>query len=84
MIHGEKKLNFQELWRIGWGHSPAYTVFSQPASALTTILRDHAILIDDLLNEAYVVTAPVIQLIDISPSTGEWVAVDFLSICEKS
>ena len=31
--------------------------FLENTSALTTILRAHAMLIDDLLNEAYVITA---------------------------
>ena len=47
MIHGEKKIEFLRAltdWIEQWCQSPAYTVFSQPASALTTILGDHAIL----------------------------------------
>ena len=60
MINGERKTEFLRAladWIEQWCQPPAYTVFSQPVSALTTILRDDAILIDDLLNEAYVITA---------------------------
>ena len=45
-------------------------------------------LIEDLLNEAYqyVITARLQSdpVEDVFPSTGEWMAVGFLSICEKS
>ena len=60
MINGEKKTEFLRAladWIEQLCQSPAYAVFSQPVSALTTILRDHAILIDDLLNEGYLITA---------------------------
>ena len=42
-----------------WGQSPAFTLTSQTASALTTTLCAHAMLIEDLLNETYqyVITA---------------------------
>ena len=48
----------------------------------------HAMLIEDLLNEGYkyVITARLQSdpVEDVFPSTGEWMAVGFLSICEKS
>ena len=48
----------------------------------------HAMLIEDLLNEGYkyVITARLQSdpVEDVFSSTGEWMAVGFLSICEKS
>ena len=54
---------------------PAYTLTPQTVSALTTTLCAHAMLIEDLLNEAYqyVITArlQIDQVEDVFPSTGE-------------
>ena len=64
------------------------TLTPQTVSALTTTLSVHAMLIEELLNEAYqyVITATLQSDPDedVSPSTGEWLAESFLSICEKS
>ena len=59
VINGEKTEILRALadWIEQWCHSPAFTLTPQTASALTAILHAHAILIDDLLNEAYVITA---------------------------
>ena len=62
MINGHKKTEFLRAladWIEQWCHSPAFTLTPQTASALTTALRAHAMLIEDLLNEAYqyVITA---------------------------
>ena len=58
-----------------WCQSPAFTLTTQTASALTTILRAHAMLIENLLNEAYqyVITARLQSdpVEDVFPSTGE-------------
>ena len=61
-----------------------------PVSGIHTNISDcaHANLIEDLLNEAfqYVISARLQSdpVEDIFPSTGEWMAVGFLSVCEKS
>ena len=56
--------------------------------SLTTTLCAHALLIEDLLNEAYqyVITGrlQIDPVEDVFLITGEWMAVGFLSICEKS
>ena len=46
-------------WIEQWCHSIAFPLIPQTASTLTTTLRVHAMLIDNLLNEAYqyVITA---------------------------
>ena len=59
---GDKKLSFVRAlvdWIGQWYQSPVFTLTPQSASALTPTLRAHAMLIDDLLNEAYqyVITA---------------------------
>ena len=68
--------------------SPAFTLTPQTVSALNTTLCAHAMLIDDLLNEAcqYMINARLQSdpVEDIFPSSGERMAVGFLSICEKS
>ena len=58
-----------------WCQSPAFTLTPQTVSALTTTLSAHAMLIEDLLNEAYqyVITATLQSDPDedVFPSTGE-------------
>ena len=56
---GREKLSFRALadWIEQWYQSPAFTLSRQTASTLTTILCVHAMLIDDLLNGAYLITA---------------------------
>ena len=58
-----------------WCQSLAFTLTSQTVSALTTTLCAHAMLIEDLLNEAYqyVITARLQSdpVEDVFPSTGE-------------
>ena len=58
-----------------WCQSLAFTLTPQTVSALTTTLCAHAMLIEDLLNEAYqyVITARLQSdpVEDVFPSTGE-------------
>ena len=58
-----------------WCQSPAFTLTPQTVSALTTTLGVHAMLIEDLLNEAYqyVITARLQSdpVEDVFPSKGE-------------
>ena len=58
-----------------WCQSPAFTLTPQTVSALTTTLSAHAMLIEDLLTEAYqyVITATLQSDPDedVFPSTGE-------------
>ena len=61
MINGDKKKFLTALadWIKQWYQSPAFALTPQTASALTATFCAHAVLIDDLLNEAhhYVITA---------------------------
>ena len=58
-----------------WCQSLTFTLTPQTVSALTTTLCAHAMLIEDLLNEAYqyVITARLQSdpVEDVFPSTGE-------------
>ena len=55
VINGTKKLFLRTLADQieQWCQFPAFTVTPQTVSALTTTLCAHAMLIEDLLNEAY-------------------------------
>ena len=56
MIHGDKQTDFLRSLadRIEqWYQSPAFTSTSQTVSSLSTTLRAHTMLIDNLLNETY-------------------------------
>ena len=56
MINREKKTDFVRVLADSieqWYQSPSFTLAPPTASALTTTLPVHAMLIDDLLNEAY-------------------------------
>ena len=70
-----------------WCQSPAFTLTPQTVSALTTTLCVHAMLIEDLLNEAYqyAITArlQIDPVEDVFPSTGKSMAVGFLSIARS-
>ena len=63
MINRDKKTEFLRTLVDGGlnngCHSPVFTLTPQTASALTTTLRTHALVIDGLLNETYqyVITA---------------------------
>ena len=62
VINADRKTEFLRAladWIEQWCQSPTFTLTPQTASALTTTLRSHAMLIDNLLNETYqyVITA---------------------------
>ena len=91
MINGDKKTVFLRTladYIEQWCQSPAFTLTPQTVCALTTTLCAYDMLIEDLLNEAYqyVITVRLHSdpVQDVFPSTGEKMAVGFLSICEKS
>ena len=56
IVSGDKKSDFYRAladWIEQWCQSPHFTLTAQTASALTSTLRSHAILIDELVNEGY-------------------------------
>ena len=56
IVSGDKKTDFYRAladWIEQWCQSPHFTLTAQTASALTSTLRSHAILIDELVNEGY-------------------------------
>ena len=78
MINGDKKTVFLRTLADQieqWCQSPVFTLTPQTVSVLTTTLCAHAMLIEDLLNEAYqyVITARLQSdpVEDVFPSTGE-------------
>ena len=78
MIYGDKKTVFLRTlvdYIEQWCYSPAFTITPQTVSALTTTLCAHAMLIEDLLNEAYQYVIPArlqsYPTEDVFPSTGE-------------
>ena len=88
---GQKKCVFKNSGRLDWTMVPVpgiHTNTSVCLCALTTTLCVHAMLIEDLLSVTYqyLITARMQSdpVEDVFFSTGEWTAVGFLSICEKS
>ena len=56
IVSGDKKTDFYRAladWIEQWCQSPHFTLTAQTASSLTSTLRSHAILIDELVNEGY-------------------------------
>ena len=84
---GTNKTAFRNSSRLDWTMVPVPGIHTN-ISDLFCIDYYSLCLIEDLLNEAYqyVITARLQNdpVEDVLPSTGEWMAVVFLSICDKS